>query len=55
MKLDYQDIGAFIEHVREEALDTGKSLTTIDEMLEFLDKNPDGYIRMIRRTGAYSD
>ncbi|MEB5480872.1 hypothetical protein P8825_15000 [Shouchella clausii] len=47
MKLDYATLSVMIEFIRDEARERNYSVTSVDELIVFLEENPDGFINVI--------
>jgi len=49
MKIDYQDISAFIEMIVEEAESEGFSVSSIDELYVYLEDNCTKVLEIVKR------
>ena len=48
MKLDYADLACMVEYIKDKASQEGKDLSSVDELLNYLDENVEGYIKVIQ-------
>jgi hypothetical protein len=47
VKIDFQDISAFLEYVTLEAETEGFSISTLEELYNYLDNNPSKFIHFV--------
>lgn len=49
LRLDYADLAAMIEYIKDKALKEGKDVSFMEDLLNYLDENVEGFINVIQR------